>query len=790
MSFSSTMIPTEPSGLRRNEPEILLPGFDHDEQLRLDFSSPAFLSAWTRRAYTREHNPNSLSLGETRQAREAASVRVRYGNNITVLFRACYRLSGFYGSPGFWPAISIGFSINPRATEDIVHCLVRARRVYRRSSHQQFHSGATVAVDQWIKFIDGSASSSSWRPPASGPGASQAAERSAADFYENSKTRFLQDDAACMLTKRGIQESQRAVRKRPPSPTPLENPREAKRIASADSSQKPTSTANRLAPTTKASSSSRLPLALDTKKPEQAKQEARQEYPTPTSSSLALGTNIVRPQPEESACSPLAPPVEHIERKIRGIAQKDSCSPPMDDSEPMPEGQSTSQVQVKRQKPADVRPESSGSVQDVPATLTTTPKMSTTESTEPGLVAMMQVKIVSLEERLLKAEAGHEKDVSSFKALIASYETRMVELEDSRSVQAILMQKMQAQLALMESKPATPDRTASVDRDAIINNTLGSSQKEMLKMDNRLTALEEQGESLRRAIRGMTHTNTKGLSPTPPEDIQWSMEDMARRVKTLPTMHHVSEKVFQLEKQLRETLQTYQRNNDERVNKAVKDLENMRVQVRGLAKQFDKATACLPKTATLTAIQEQVARLSKEMSSLAARECKVQDDQLSTLNGRVDKLSTELHHECLVSLPDLIQKLSSKTDALEKKIGDAQAESLASLWGRVQNLSSKTDVLEEKIEDARVESQAAVQAVVQEELDSINALIDVLRRKFSELLGQLRRKGAVTKALGSSNQPSNPRLHAMTRSPNVPRAGPSNSLVHVSAAAPPDFAHR
>lgn len=777
MSSSSTMIPTELSGSRRIQPEITLPGFDHDEQLRLDFSSPVFLSAWTRRAYTREPNPNSLSLGETRQAREAAAVRLRYGNNITVLFRACYRLSSFYGSPGFWPAISSGFSINPRATEDMVDCFVRARRAYRRSAQKYFPSGTTHAVDQWIKFIDGSGPSSSWRPPASRPGASQAAERAAADFYENSRTRFLQDDAACVLSKRGIQETQRDVRKRPPSPTPLEKPREAKRIAGSDSSQKPTGTADHLAPTTKASSPPRLPLALDTKNPEQAKQEAKQEYPTPTS--------IIRTQPEESASSPLAPPVEHIERRIRCITQEDSRPPPTDNSEPVPESQSTSQVQVKKQKPADVRPESSGSIKDAPATLTTTSKMLTTESTEPGLVTMMQAKIASLEKRLLEAEAGREKDASSVKALVASYETRMVELEESRSAQAVLMQKMQAQLVLMESKPTAPDNSASVDRDAIINNALGSNQKEMLKMDNRLTALEERGESLRRAIRGLAHTNTNGLSPTPPEDIQRSIEDMAMRVRALPTMHHVSEKVFQLEKQLRDTLQTYQRNNDERVDKAVKDLENMRVQVRGLAKQFDKATACLPKTATLTAVQEQVARLSKEVSSLATRESKVQDGQLATLNGRVDKLSAELHDECLVSLPDLIQKLSSKTDALEKKIGDAQAESLTSLSGRVQDLSSKTDVLEQKIEDARVESQAAAQ----EELDSINALIDVLRRKFSNLLSQLRRNAAAPNAFSSSNQPSNPGLHAMIRSPNVPRAGPSNSLVRVSAAAPADFAH-
>lgn len=726
----------------------------------MDFSHPKFLSSWTRRTYTHEKNlnVNLLSLGDTRAARENASGRLRYGNNMTILLRACCRLGSFYDSPGFWPAVSCGFSTGPRNTQDMVEHLVRARRIYRHHSwHRDFRSGATHAVDKWITFIDKyEAGSSSWRPNlANIPDSDQAAYRTAMDYYEQTKTAFLQDDAAWMLSERGIedvqrsiQEARRAGRKRPPSPSPLQRPREAKRVFSSDRPEGPAATTiDHRSPPAKANPPLKPPLALDTNRPEQqAKRKAKQEYPTPTSI-------VERPQPEEYASLPQAPPVENFGARIRGIAQQGSRSPPPDNSQPVPESQPTSQVQVKKQGATDVQHESSDPIKDAPGTLKAPSNISTTETPEPGLVTTMRYQIAVLEKQLLEAEAARKKDAASDKALIAAFETRMVELEQSRSAAAVLMQKMQAELALMQSKSVVPPDNCQPA--ASVDSTLEANQKEMLKLDERLTALEEEGITVRRALGGMDQANRNGLSPTPPEDILRSVDDMQKRVKALPTMHHVADKVFQLEKKLRESLQTYQRNNEERMDQMSLDLENMRAQTRGLVKQFDKATACLPKTATLKATQEEVARLKAEVRT-----------KTDALEKKGDTQAADL-----ASLSDRVGDLSSKTDSLGQKVADTQLQqqaldslqaSVASLSGRGEEMASKIDVLVQEMEDRRAES-------------------DVLRRTLSQLLSQLHQ----TRLRRTDTDQASPAgSHSSNGTPNVPPTGPpSNSTVRVSAPA-------
>lgn len=742
------MTPTEPSAQCRTEFAIVLPGFDYEEQLYLDFSPPVFSAAWLRRTYTLERDYNSKSLSHIvgRQDREAAVQQIRYGNNITVLFRACYRLSRFYGTSGFWPAVAQGWSVSPRGIEDVVDRFVRARRIYRKSVQRyDFHSGATIAADTWMRFIDTFRDRPGMYRPSKGIyEADAAASRTAAEFYQDSRTKFLQDDAAAVLSRRGIEETQRPARKRSPSPTPLEEHREAKRRASPEWFEKPVDCS---ASTGNTSIPPQPPLALDVgKKPEQAKQE----YPTPTS--------VTRTNSDQHVSSPQAPPVEHHERKIRGIAHQESRSPtPKKSIEPVPESQSS--VQTQEQEATGAQGGNSGHTQETIKIPTTT----TVERAESGLVTRMQAKIESLEKRLLEAEVEREKDAGGAKALFASYEARMAELEESRSAQAVLMQKMQATLALMESKPATQDHSASVESEASINTALERNQKDMLIVYERLATLQEQGESLCRTIKGLSQAHASGLSPTPPEDIQRSMEDMARQVKALPTMNKLSEKAFQIEQHLQESLSEYRRDNDERVQLTVKDVETVQAQIRGLTKQFDKATACLPKTAILTAVQEQVARLSKRL--VTVQEIITRDHQLvDTLADRVDKLSAQICDTSLASLPDRIQELSSKTNALEKKIEDAQTDTLKSLPNRVQNLSDKTDALEKKVEDIQAETQS------EEEMASINARINVLTKSFLDLLDHLHRGTARTNAPGSSNQPSSP---FVGRQPNAPQMGDS-----------------
>lgn len=670
------------SASNRSEVVIILPGFDYEAQLRLDFSAPHFYPAWMRRVYTKEKDHYPSNLGD----------HVRYGNNITILFRACYKLSRFYGTPGFWPAVASGFSLGSYHTEAMVDHLSRARAVYRsHHSDEEFYSGATKAADAWIRFVGNR--TNLYRPSSGRHEPDHAAMGIASDYYSLSKGQFLQVDAAAILTRRGMEETQRPIRKRSRSPSPLGQLPPAKRRPSPDRFERPSA---RPVPSVKASLP---PLTTDIEGPEQGKQE----YPTPSST---------RAQPEQYASLPRAPLVEPQERKIRDLPQQDTrSSPPQRIGEPLPEIRGTSRTSKENRMPLQIREQGTADGQRDTITSirekTGTPTATRTVSPASGLVTEMKARIESLEKRVREAEADREKESDSAKALIASFEARMKELEESRSAQAVLMQKMQAKLAVMESPPAL------VEREMPTNDALENNKKEMLKMQDRVTTLEDQGEWLRRTVRGLSQTHTNGASPTPPEDIHRSMEDMARKVKALPTMSNVSEKVFQVERRLRDMLQEYQRNNDERVDGASKNQETMRVQVRELAKEFDKAKACLPAKASLTAVETQVAWLTKQMGSV--RESIAQDKKLAALlEGKVDTLSSELHDASLASLSDRIQELSSRTDSLEKQMTDAQADAQA-----------------------------------EEDLASVNARVNILTQSFLDLLGQLCRDEAGKNALGS-----------------------------------------
>lgn len=723
----------------------------------MDFSAPLFSSAWLRRTYTVEWNQNSpiLSGIAGRQNREAAIQKMRYGNNITILFRACFRLSRFYGTPGFWPAIAKGWSISPGATEDVVDLFVRARHIYRNRQGTGFSSGATVAVDHWIRYLDNFRGRSDvYRPYSDNYEPDPASARMAELFYEASRTKFLQDDAAAVLSRRGIEETQRPVRKRSPSPTPLERHRDAKRRPNPDWFDEPPV---RSASTSNAFLPPKPPLTLDL---ERGPEPSKQEYPTPTS--------IARPHSDQHAFSLQAPPVENYERKIRGLAQKGSRSPtPKESIESVPETQSS--FPNKERKATGAQVENSGPIQGTIEHPRTTP----VECAKSGLVTTMQTRIESLEKRLLEAEAEREKDAGGAKALIASYEARMAQLEESRSAQAVLMQMMQAKLALMDSKPATQHASASVESDASVSTALECHQKDMLQVHDRLSTLEDQGESLCRTIKGLSQAHTSNLSPTPPEDIQRSMEDMVRKVKTLPTMSKLSEKAFQIEQQLEASLSEYRRNNDERMQRAERTVETVQAQVRGLTKEFDKATECLPKTKILMAVQEKVARLGKEV--VAVQESKVGDKQLVLdLTGKVDVLSAKMHDQSLASLPDRIQEVSNQINILGKRVEDFQTESLKSLVSRVEEMSDKTNALEKKVEDVQAETPS------EEEMASINERINVLTRSFLALLDHLHGRGAGMKASASrpSNRASNPNVEAQ---PTAPQAG-NSSLPNANAS--------
>lgn len=671
------MASTEPSEATRTDSPIVLPGFDHDVQLQgQNFSDPAFVSKWMRRTFTIERD----------RGKQFTDIQCRYGNNITILFRACIRLRSYHESPAFWPAIALGFSCSAPAAQDMVKRFTHARHAYLSQwPNSGFSSATTKAADAWIDILS---QQNTYRPQSKQDGDPRAVNIMAHNFYDDASTRFLQTDAANVLTRRGMDDVQRCrPRKRSPSPNigpyrPVKRrpgtelfPGHEERL---ESSEPPTST--------KASLPPKPSLALDvsTKKPEQVKQD----YPTPSSTHVQSS--------EHSMPSPcLQPPTgEHFERKIRGLAQTqpDRRSSSRESGEVSNQSvvlqasdQDSVSAEVKKREPTNIQQEKNNSVP---------------ETTETAIVVLLKDKVASPEKQLHGVTTERETECKLAQSREAAYEARMKELEESRSAQAVMMSKMQAKLEILLQ--SQNERATRQDRsDTSVQNALETNQNEMKKAYERLTSLEDQVSSLREEVKDLlqdqSRARSRALSPIPTENVQRSMDDVIKKVKALPTMHTVSEKVFEIEQTLRGMLQEYQRNNDERVQETRKDLDTVRVQIRGLTKDFNKAMAYLPTKAKLTALEEQVARLHQDMSL----ESKDERNQLAILEAR-----------------------------FEKQVAEIRDVNLAYLSSRLEETCNKRNNFEETM-------KTQTERLLKKEIAAIDTRIRILTQSFSDLLDKL-----------------------------------------------------
>lgn len=221
----------------KREP-IFLPGFDRQTQLAMEFATVAFSSAWLRRTFTNTCNRyvEARLAADDHTHRERRLAEVRYGNNITLLLKACYYLREFHGASSFWPAISGVFNLKPGDVESVADLYVEARAIYRSNfsaacDTAPLMTGATHWADKWTSFLN------ERRHPAS---ASDSLVFTAVNFFfDNEKSKH--GDLACILSKGAVVEppaAPLALRKRSPSPGPQGTP-SAKRRAISRSTDEP-----------------------------------------------------------------------------------------------------------------------------------------------------------------------------------------------------------------------------------------------------------------------------------------------------------------------------------------------------------------------------------------------------------------------------------------------------------------------------------------------------------------------------------------------------------------------
>ncbi|KAK0664622.1 hypothetical protein QBC41DRAFT_328364 [Cercophora samala] len=133
-------------GFKKLHP-IVLDGFSHGIQIGQPFDT-SWGAAWLTSVYT------DIDHELFRNMDPIAFRKIRYGNNVAVLFGALVECAEFYELPSFWHVISQGFSANADAVKAIVTVLVAARKAVRERYPTSGSSQTARSADEWIAFLD------------------------------------------------------------------------------------------------------------------------------------------------------------------------------------------------------------------------------------------------------------------------------------------------------------------------------------------------------------------------------------------------------------------------------------------------------------------------------------------------------------------------------------------------------------------------------------------------------------------------------------------------------------
>ncbi|KAG8156314.1 hypothetical protein KVR01_013849 [Diaporthe batatas] len=215
---------------------IYLPGFDRATQLGMDFKSIQFGTAWLRKTYTNDRAKSIREAGlptDDHQIRERPLQEVRYGNNISLLFKACCAFRDFHASGDLWKAVGRVYGVSSEVVRSVVDIFVMAREIYLFNDPPDdptsgLRSSATYWVDQWIEFINGRLPR---KPPPTNDVFAGVDELFKAQEYKNgdlARVLTAEPDAA---PPPAPPPRPRALMKRSPSPCPLESSPMAKKRA-------------------------------------------------------------------------------------------------------------------------------------------------------------------------------------------------------------------------------------------------------------------------------------------------------------------------------------------------------------------------------------------------------------------------------------------------------------------------------------------------------------------------------------------------------------------------------
>lgn len=415
----------------RREP-ILLRGFDRRRQLGISFQTIAFGAVWLRRTYTNEEADHTTLRTRDNECRLQ---EVRYGNNITILLKACCHLRQYYNARDFWSAIARGFGTSADVVRNMVELFVEARSIYHRDNPDEeelTRSGANVAADRWLDFL-----ANRRRDSRNGWG-TRDSQASSSDIFGHARALFneaegRQVDLANVLPKKidYPQYSTSESRKRFASHEPSGRLPSPKRRPGSNYFDRSDLLSSRI-------SQPSTPISTG----KQIRESARQDHQTPISTSD-------RPPWTSSSSQGSPEVVSEVFPKIRGTASQIKNSLPASESRNLTPNHALSngsldmESQEMRAKVAGLQKE----VQDLKSQLLNDQHTRTmvnkilsdhgligikhSPSTPDPAVKSMQAQIATLEDMIKKEAARHAQEIECVKDSIQMAKQDIAELRNN-----------------------------------------------------------------------------------------------------------------------------------------------------------------------------------------------------------------------------------------------------------------------------------------------------------------------------------------------------------------------
>ncbi|KUI52864.1 hypothetical protein VP1G_00001 [Cytospora mali] len=476
--------------------QILLWGFDRDKQCQHRFKNSTFESFWLQRLYT-NGTSHVLKYAPNRKQQE-----IRFGNNITVLFKACVHLKMYYGHPDFWTIIARGFgAMFAGMAMETATCFMEARKAFllEEGRHSIFVSAATRAVDGWIAFLDKSSAQQQSSAPA------EELRASAGEFFSGLREQLV--DSARITNTDEIPASHAHTsarfappagpRKRSPSPSPPGPPPSAKRRQfsgaqdTSDSASGPEAQAPQSLP----------PLTTtELRILGQAKQDP---YQTPSTAHDASTPDSYFPPGASD---------RPAELKIRGIAQHDSFQSPSCEAfdtameERTPEYKELWQTNLRLQTRVSTleqeRKQTGEAIQAMNAKFTSLEQRmdaSAAQRAQDGkTIQEMKEKVISLDIKLQrtqkqladKSETVHKLDgrVASLEEQLQSKTQRPEDTAAFKDIQE-LVKPLESKMAAMESEQRRGmEEISSMLTD--MKTKVEAGDKATISLENSMTILE------------------------------------------------------------------------------------------------------------------------------------------------------------------------------------------------------------------------------------------------------------------------------------------------------------